>query len=128
MSSWNYFLSFIGLLGDVCANRNKFGKKWVDSFITLEIICSIIESPECESLNLLGPFLKLVHMAFVDIPVYATIRRIARVREWDIIETKNDIIKTHAEDKYKPDKTPLKRVKNFINNYITSFKHFDPKH
>lgn len=66
-------------------------------------------------------------MAFVDIPVFATIRRIARVREWDIIETKNDIIKTHAEDKYKPDKTHLKRVKDFINNYITNFKNFDPK-
>ena len=111
----------------MAANRNKFGKQLVDKFVTLEILCHIIESEDCENLNALEAFLKLIHMAFVDTSVFSTIRRIARVREWDIIESKNDIIKNHAEDKHKPEKTDLKRVMTFINHYIKNFQYFDPK-
>jgi len=103
-------LSYFNLLGDVCANRNKFAKKYVEDNFTLDILCSVLEDPDCLSTNAIEPFLKMIHFAYVDSQNYTPIRRLARVREWDTIEKKNDILRTHAEESKKPENCDLKRV------------------
>ena len=99
LQSWNYFLSYFNLLGDVCANRNKFAKEYVENNFSLETLCTVIEDPDCLLTNAIEPFLKVLHFAYIDCQFYTPIRRLARVREWDTIEKKNDILRTHAEDK-----------------------------
>jgi len=51
LQSWNYFLSYFDLLGDVCANRNKFAKKYVEENFPLGILCCIVEDPESFETN-----------------------------------------------------------------------------
>ncbi|CAD8065958.1 unnamed protein product [Paramecium primaurelia] len=120
LQTWNYFLAYINLLSDICQNRNQQGTNYVNEFYQLSVLCSILEDPETEQVNAIDPFLKLIHSAFIDFSQFAPIRRIARVREWAIIEQKKDIIRT---------KTPInddqKRVLSFISHYIT--KNFDQK-
>jgi hypothetical protein len=49
------------------------------------------------------------------------------VREWDTIEKKNDILRTHAEDNLKPENCDLKRVMAFIEKFIQQFEYFSIK-
>lgn len=70
-------------------------------------------------------FLKLIHFAYIDCQHYTPIRRIARVREWDTIETKNDILRTHAATNLKPENCDLKRVMVFISKFLEDFSYFD---
>lgn len=114
LQTWNYFLSYFNLLGDVCANRNKFGKKFVEEHFGLDVLCSIVEDPLAQQLNVIEPVLKVIHGAYIDCQHYTPIRRLARVREWESIEKKNDILRTHAEEKLKPEKCDLKRVLHFV--------------
>lgn len=51
----------------------------------------------------------------------------ARVREWETIEKKNDILRTHAEDKLKPENCDVKRVMKFIETFIGEFNSFHCK-
>lgn len=88
----------------------------------LSILCSILEDPETNEVNAIEPFLKLIHTAFIDCQSFSPIRRIARVREWAIIEKKRDIIKTKA--KIEDD---LKRVMKFITKFIDEFEYFQVK-
>lgn len=113
------------MLGDVCANRNRFAKKYVEESFSLNILCCLIEDPDCTETNAVEPFLKLVHMAFIDCLHYTPIRRIARVREWGTIELKNDILRTHAEDSLLPENNDLKRIMDFIEVFLDKFNYFD---
>jgi hypothetical protein len=47
------------------------------------------------------------------------------VREWHTIETKNDILRTHAEANLKPENCDLKRVMDFIEGFLEEFDYFD---
>jgi inositol 1,4,5-triphosphate receptor type 1/inositol 1,4,5-triphosphate receptor type 3 len=105
-------------------NRNKFAKKYVEENFSLDILCSVLEDPDCLETNAIEPFLKLIHFAYVDCQHYTPIRRIARVREWEIIETKNDILRTHAEASLKPENCHLKRVMEFVENFLENFEFF----
>lgn len=127
LQSWNYFQSYFNLLSDVCANRNKFAKKYVEENFPLSILCSLIEDKEALNLNVLEPFLKLILMAYVDCQHYTPIRRIARVREWHTIETKNDILRTHADSKLKPENCDLQRVMTFVERFLEKFDYFSLK-
>ena len=60
-------------------------------------------------------------MAYIDCQYYTPIRRIARVREWYTIETKNDILRTHAEEHLRPENNDLKRIMEFIGKFLTEF-------
>jgi inositol 1,4,5-triphosphate receptor type 1/inositol 1,4,5-triphosphate receptor type 3 len=73
-------------MGDICANRNKFAKIYVEENYPLDILCSMIEDVDCSSTNAHEPFLKVIHFAYIDCLHYTPIRRIARVREWNTIE------------------------------------------
>lgn len=84
----------------------------------------MIEDPDCLSTNAIEPFLKMIHFAYVDCQHYTPIRRLARVREWETIEKKNDILRTHAEEKLKPENCDLKRVMAFIHKFINDFQFF----
>jgi inositol 1,4,5-triphosphate receptor type 1/inositol 1,4,5-triphosphate receptor type 3 len=109
----------------MCANRNKFAKRYVEEIFPLNILCCIIEDPESIATNAIEPFLKLVHMAYIDCQHYTPIRRIARVREWHTIEKKNDILRTHAEQSKLPENCDLKRIMDFIERYLRDFDYFD---
>lgn len=125
LQSWSYFISYFNLLGDVCANRNKSAKRYVDENLSLNVLCSLIEDPDCTQTNAIEPFLKLVHMAFIDCLHYTPIRRIARVREWHTIEKRNDILRTNADDALMPENTDLKRVMDFIEAFLQKFDYFN---
>jgi hypothetical protein len=60
LQSWNYFLSYFNLLADLCQNRNKFAKKYVEENFQLPTLCTLIEDSECERVNATEPFLKVV--------------------------------------------------------------------
>lgn len=115
----------MNLLGDVCTNRNKFAKKYVEEHFSLETLCSILEDPDTIQLNAIEPILKVIHGAYLDCQYYTPIRRLARVREWETIEKKNDVLRTHAEEKLKPENCEVKRVMLFIQNFISEFGSFD---
>jgi inositol 1,4,5-triphosphate receptor type 1/inositol 1,4,5-triphosphate receptor type 3 len=66
LQSWSYFLSYFNLLSDVCMNRNKFAKKYVEENFSLSILCSVIEDPDCMETNSIEPFLKLIHFAYIN--------------------------------------------------------------
>lgn len=56
--SWNYFISYFILLSDICCNRNKITKKFVDENFPLDVLCAIIEDPDSLKINAIEPFLK----------------------------------------------------------------------
>ncbi|CAD8077595.1 unnamed protein product [Paramecium sonneborni] len=123
LQTWNYFLAYINLLSDICQNRNIQATDYVNENYQLSILCSILEDPETEQINAIDPFLKLIHSAFIDCSIFAPIRRIARVREWKIIEKKTNIIVTKAklsEDQKKDYQTVLNFMEKFI--IIKDFK------
>ena len=64
--SWTYFLSYFNLLADVGMNRNKFAKMYVEANFSLDILCSVLEDPDCMETNAIEPFLKLIHFSYVD--------------------------------------------------------------
>ncbi|KAM3129578.1 hypothetical protein pb186bvf_018329 [Paramecium bursaria] len=115
LQTWNYFLSYISLLSDICLNRNKFGRKYVQDNFTLQILCSLLEQEGEQQESIL----KLIHTSYIDCQEFTPIRRIARVREWHKIEQENDIIRTNAT--IKPEDCDLKRVTIFIENYLNQF-------
>jgi len=66
LQTWNYFLSYMNLLGDVSINRNKFAKKYVEENFSLDTLCSILEDPVSSELNAIEPILKVIHGAYLD--------------------------------------------------------------
>jgi inositol 1,4,5-triphosphate receptor type 1/inositol 1,4,5-triphosphate receptor type 3 len=82
LQSWNYFIAYINLLSDICINRNKHTKQFVDQNFPLETLCSVIEDDENRELNIIEPFLKLIHHAYIDCHHYPSLRGINRVHEW----------------------------------------------
>lgn len=120
-------MAYINLLSDICQNRNKFGKKYIQENFDLAVLCAILEDPETARVNAIEPFLRLIHTAYIDCQHYTPIRRIARVREWHTIEQKNDILRTHAEASLKPENCDLKRVMVFISSFLEQFEYFQVK-
>jgi hypothetical protein len=60
-------------------------------------------------------------MAYIDCYHYVPIRLISRVRKWNSIETKNDIVRTHTSDSNKPENSDIARIMDYIKIFLKNF-------
>ena len=60
-------------------------------------------------------------MVYIDCYHYVPIKLIVKVRKWNTIETKNDIVRTHTTDIHKPENNDLTRIINFISIFLKNF-------
>lgn len=84
------------------------------------MLCSLVEDSIEDDTNVLESLLKVIHLAFVDNTIYHPIRLITKVKEWDTIESMNDIQRTWVEEANLPENTELIRVMNFIEQYVST--------
>lgn len=77
--SWQYFVSFVNLLADICCGRNGASQEAVSQAVPLDVLCSLIEDEAAQQTSSLEVFLKVttynVHLIHHHIASPALLRR-----------------------------------------------------
>ncbi len=89
--TWQFFMSCLNLMADICYGRNQKAKTFIECYIKLNQLCKILENEEVkeigiDSKDLLRAILRIINYAFVDTVGQDSITRTSRIRHYDTIE------------------------------------------
>jgi hypothetical protein len=83
---WNYFITYLNLLADVCVHRNPTALQYIRQSLPLKTLDEFIGEQTVRKKMIYQPFIRLVLHAFVETERFGELNRITKVKKWNELE------------------------------------------